>query len=173
MGSVKEFFEGLSDVQKDLFVSVINDLNAGAMPDKIERLSTFYNQLKLEIDQINKRRQSLGYQINNIETLLKTVDESIKREGDSLEMSLFQTMLQKLAVDLRAEVAALKPEKKLEKKFDVARRKESLSQRQRLAAHIYSSIIDNKRHKPSVGTSTQEVPGDAVMDEPETSEEDE
>jgi hypothetical protein len=144
MSSVHGFFEGLSDPQKDLFVSVATDLQASAPEDKIERLRSFHGQLKNEIDSINKRRQGLGAVLNNVESLMKILEKKIEEDGQDLELAMFMGALQKVSADLKAEIAALKPEKKLAKKFDVARRMESLRQRQILSTKLFSDVLHEK-----------------------------
>jgi len=140
--SVRAFYEGLTDAQKDLFLSVTTDLQTSAPEEKLERLRNFHNQLKTEIDAINKRRQGLGEVLNNVESLMKLVSSRVKE--DDLELAMFMGALQKVSADLKAEIAALKPEKKLEKKFDVARRMESLQQRQNLSLHLFSEVLDKR-----------------------------
>lgn len=144
MNSVRSFFKGLPDAQKDLFRAVTADLQAGAPEDKIERLRSFHAQLKNEIDTINKRRKGLGDTLNNVESLMKILSRKIERDGQDLELSMFMGALQKVSSDLKAEVAALKPEKKLAKKFDVARRMESLKQRQILSMNLFSEVLQEK-----------------------------
>lgn len=144
MSSVKEFYEGLPDAQKDLFRSVAADLQSSAPEEKIERLKSFHGQLKNEIDTINKRRQGLGAVLNNVESLMKILEKQAKVIGEDLELAMFLGSLQKMSADLKAEIAALKPEKKLAKKFDVARRMESLKQRQDLSVHLFSEVILSK-----------------------------
>jgi hypothetical protein len=141
--SVRDFYEGLTDAQKDLFLSVTTDLQTSAPEEKLERLQNFHGQLKSEINAINKRRQGLGEVLNNVESLMKLV-ESRGNGEDDLELAMFLGALQKVSADLKAEIAALKPEKKLEKKFDVARRMESLQQRQNLSLHLFSEVLGRK-----------------------------
>lgn len=141
--SVRDFFAGLTDAQKDLFLSVTTDLQSSAPEDKLERLRNFHSQLKKEIDSINKRRQGLGEVLNNVESLMKLLSKHME-DNDDLELSMFLGALQKVTADLKAEIAALKPEKKLEKKFDVARRMESLQQRQQLSMHLLSDVFQKK-----------------------------
>lgn len=141
--SVREFFSGLTDAQKDLFLSVTTDLQSSAPEEKLERLRTFHGQLKSEIDAINKRRQGLGSVLDNVESLSKILSKHLEK-NDNLELSMFLGALQKVAADLKAEIAALKPEKKLAKKFDVARRIESLQQRQQLSMHLFSDVLDKR-----------------------------
>jgi len=132
---VKDFFESMSESNKDLFYTVVNSIQASAPKDKIDRLDNFLQQLRKEIDQTNAHRQMLGSQVHQIEQVIKHL-VSYAEQDTSLEISLFLTTLQKIVNDLKIEIAALRPENKLEKKFDVARRKESLEQRRNLVMRI-------------------------------------
>ena len=137
--SIKDFYDGLSTPMKDLFVTVVNDLNFSASNDKIERLEDFQRQLKREIDEINRRRQALGVMASNVETLLARLEDY---GDDDLEIVMLRNNFERIIADIKAEVAATKPERKLEKKFDVSRRKEALLQRQALSEALISTVID-------------------------------
>jgi hypothetical protein len=141
MGGVRDFFEKLSGVQKDVLMSVATDLQASSPPEKVKRLTEFHEQLKKEIDQINGRREALGGILSNLEAVLRFLASYIRENGETMELVLFRTSIQKFATDLRVEVALLKPEKKLAKKFDVARRVESLMQRQTLSGYLFKEVI--------------------------------
>ena len=151
MSSVKSFFDKLSDVQRDVFVSVVTNLQASSPQEKVKRLTEFHNRLKAEIDQINNRREVLGGVLNALESLLKYLAEYIRKNGDNFELTLFRNNLQKFAADLRVEIANLRPEKKLAKKFDVARKIESLVQRQTMSGHLITEVLggSNVPAKPS------------------------
>lgn len=165
MANVRKFFESLSDSQQDLFVAVTADLQAGAPPEKFERLKEYHANLKREIDAINKRREALGNVLSNVEALLKFITEYTKKEGENFELTMFHGALQKISADLKTEIAGLKPEKKLSKKFDVARRLEAMKQRQSLAGHIFSDVLNpgkvipsDERNKLPAGESPQLLP---------------
>ena len=141
MSSIRDFYRSLPGTQQDLFVSVATDLQASAPPEKIERLGIYHTPLKTEIDAINRRRQSLGGMLNNITSLLKALDVYTDGTETPIEILLFKNNLQKVSADLKAEISSLKPEKKLEKKFDVARRREGLIQRRDLSGLLFSDVI--------------------------------
>lgn len=144
MGSVKDFYADLSDSQRDVFLSVINELQSTAPEGKISRLESFFKALKSEIDAINRRRQSLGNTLSNVETLAKYVDNYVNQGEESLEIVLLRASLEKVIGDLKAEIAALKPERKLAKKFDVARRISSLTQRRDVSTSLFEAIFGRK-----------------------------
>ena len=164
---VKTFFESLSDVQRDMFLSVATDLQATSPSDKIERLRVFHNQLKAEIDQINKRREALGGVLSNVEALLRYLAAYLRDHGETFELLLFRGSLQKFVEDLKMEVAALKPEKKLAKKFDVAKRRESLMLRQALAGHLFTDILGTGGGAVKPTLTPADTEDDAVFEEDE------
>lgn len=168
MGGVRDFFEKLSGVQKDVLMSAATDLQASSPPEKIKRLTDFHEQLKKEIDQINGRREALGGILSNLETILRYLASYIRDNGETLELVMFRTSLQKFAADMRVEVALLKPEKKLSKKFDVSRRIESLVQRQTLSAFLFKEVIGGDA-KPVSSVNIDNYP-DLFQEESDDSE---
>jgi len=160
MSSVQDFYDKLSDVQKDIFLQMATDMQSSAPEEKLARLRSFHSKLKSEIDAINRRREGLGGMLNNVESLLKLLLDYTRKNGTSLELTLFRGSLEKLAQDLKAEVAATKPEKKLEKKFDVARRIEALMQRQDLSVQLFSSLLKkgDVRELLNTGENKKAVP---------------
>ena len=141
MSSVKNFFEDLSGVQQDIFLSVVSELQTSAPNDKIERLEQFYKNLKAEIDRINYRREALGRQASGIESILNAMNKRSDIESADLEFMTFKYSLSKILNDIRVEIDTLKPEKKLAKKFDVARRLEGLKQRRDLSERVYEDVL--------------------------------
>lgn len=142
MNSVKDFFDSLSESHRDIFLAMLSDMQSTAPEEKLERLRNFQAQLKTEIDAINMRRQGLGGVLNNAETVLKFVNDYVRIKGDSLDTALLRGFIEKIIADLKSEIAATKPEKKLEKKFDVARRIESLEQRRNISTQLFSMLLN-------------------------------
>lgn len=169
MVSVKDFFGKLSGVQKDMFVSVATDLQASSPPEKLTRLTEFHGKLKEEIDRINGRREALGGVLNNIESVLKFLSQYTRAHGENFEIAAFRTSLQKFAADIRAEVAALRPEKKLAKKFDVSRKIEAINQRQSVSAHLFSEIFggDTRPMKSSNPSAAADLSVDTFEEDEE------
>lgn len=155
--TVKDFYNSLTGASKDIFASVVNEMQSSAPADKIERLTVFLNQLKMEIDAINKRRQAIGSQLNNIETLLKDL-EKYQETNNGLELQLFHGSIVSLINQFKSEIASLKPENKLQKKFDVTRKREALLQRQKLAVHLAGGVLDRKSFDAKVTKSDSKAP---------------
>jgi len=142
MSRVKDFYQQLPDADRDLFAAMANGMVNSAPPEKLERLRTFHSQLKLEIDEINKKRQALGVDLNNVETMIKDLDKFVAKEGDGLDLQLFRAHLIETAEQIKAEVATMKPEEKLVKKHDLSKRLAMLEQRRALAQNLLKEVIN-------------------------------
>jgi len=129
-----------------------NGMVNSAPPEKLERLRTFHSQLKLEIDEINKKRQALGVDLNNVETMIKDLDKFIAKEGDGLDLQMFRAHLVETAEQIKVEVAAMKPEEKLTKKHDLAKRLAMLEQRRALAQGLLREVINGDGAARSCGS---------------------
>lgn len=150
MSRVKDFYKQLPDADRDLFAAMAHGMMNSAPPEKLERLRTFHSQLKMEIDEINKRRQALGGELNNVEAMVKDLDKFVTK-GDSLELQLFRAQLLELAEQIKMEVAAMKPEEKLVKKHDLSKKLAMLTQRRALAQGLLKEVVngrsDDGRHE--------------------------
>lgn len=134
MSDVSDFFALLSSANRDRFIAVANDMLLHAPEDKIRRLLEFQAKLKSEIDHINRRREALGSQTNNVRTILDMLDNYEKNcEDPSFEVVLLRSVLESMRHDLQAEVSELRPTLKLEKKADVTRKREVLAQRKKIS----------------------------------------
>jgi len=145
MSGVRKLYESLSEPSRDLFVAVASDLQGSASPHRIEKLEEYQKKLKQEIDRVNWRRESLGGALNNVTSLLQRVDAFIAEHGDDLELLCFRNHLERLAMDIREEINAMKPEEKLAKKYDVGRKITLLKERQQLAAKLLSEVVNGPK----------------------------
>jgi hypothetical protein len=133
--SVKAFYDAVPSTTKDLLVTVIGDLQGSSRAEKIQRLEDFLKVVRQDIDDINRRRKVAGQRLDNVTALLAEVNKTLERMPD-LETELFRDALLFVEQELKREIADLRPERKLAKKFDVARRIEHLKMRQQLARRL-------------------------------------
>lgn len=140
MSELKTFYDGLSETNKEVFARMAGDLHTSSPQAKIEHLEDFLRQLKREIDEINRRREALGAALNNV---VKMKEEMVRIPPDKsdLEVELMRSFLLERELELRTEIDALKPENKLEKKFDVLKRISRMKMRQRLAEKLVVEVI--------------------------------
>jgi|GEM_PF-5930597 len=150
MAGIYEFFEGLSDTQWDGIVRVMQDLQDSASGERIESLRAFLASLTREIDNINRRRDAIGQKIENIDVLLRTLDEYVRKHKDNVETVLFRSVLLLWKSQLRSEVASLRPSEKLDKKYDTERKRELLVQVASLVSSISSKMKDAQAERSDV-----------------------
>jgi len=155
MGGVKAFYEKLSGREKDVFTAMTTDLQASSRKEKVVRLQEFLAQLKSEIDEINRRRKAAGDMLDNVVIIRLAADrglDPVKGGTPDLDLELLRDYLVALEQGLKEEIAELRPERKLEKKFDVARRIESLICRSSLAERLQVEVL-GKKSNPAVDGS--------------------
>lgn len=147
MPSVKAFYEALSSARKDVFTALAADLQSSSREEKQRRLKEFLEELKREIDEINSRRKALGDMLDNVKVIRLEADRALdpKQGGKAeLELELFRNALLQLEHDLKDEIAELRPDRKLEKKYDVARRIEGLLCRAALSERLQVEVFGKK-----------------------------
>jgi len=150
MAGIYEFFSDLSDTQWDGVVRVMQDLQDSSSAERIESLRAFLQSLTREIDNINRRRDAIGQKIENIDVFLRTLDEYVRKNKDNVEATLFRSILVLWKSQLRAEVAALRPTEKLDKKYDTERKRELLVQIQSLVSSMSSKMRDAQTERSDV-----------------------
>ena len=150
MAGIYEFFSDLSDTQWDGVVRVMQDLQDSSSAERIESLRAFLQSLTREIDNINRRRDAIGQKIENIDVFLRTLDEYVRKNKDNVEATLFRSILVLWKSQLRAEVAALRPTEKLDKKYDTERKRELLVQIQSLVSSMSSKMRDVQTERSDV-----------------------
>lgn len=162
MGSLKRFYEGLSDTRKDLFAQLANDLRTNASEEKMGRLRLFMQQLKSEIEEINRRRKALGEMLDNVVRIREDAARVLEKDPD-IELLLFRDYLTALELDLRGEIEALRPDNKLEKKCDVSKRLKLLAIRRGLSDKLMFDVVGAKDQKlPPAIVAQQEAAASAV-----------
>lgn len=142
MSTLKTFYDQLPDPTKDLFLQLTNDLRTGATPGKIQKLKMFMQELRLEIEEINRRRKGLGNQLDNVTRVMEVVDGWLRQNPNTdLEVKLFKEFLGDYASQLKVEIEGLRPANKLEKKFSVSQRIRELDARLTMADSLASEVV--------------------------------
>lgn len=125
MSGLSDFLKTLPEAKWDSVVGVMHDLQDSTSPDRIESLRQFLSTLTNEINQINRKRDALGQKVANIDTLLPVIDEYLKQQSD-LEIELFKSVLLGWKANLKSEISELRPNGKLEKKYDTESKRDLL-----------------------------------------------
>lgn len=154
---VKGFFDGLPLHKRDMFASFVGDLQASSREEKIARLKEFLDKLKDEIDEINRRRKALGGMLDNVKLLLEEADRALTAGPQDLELRLFRNQLLSIQHTLTQEIASLRPDNKLGKKTDVARRIDDLQSRRALAEQL--QVVFGKQPNPQMRSTSPLLDG--------------
>lgn len=149
---VKGLYESLNGRERDVLVMLAQDLQASSRPEKVARLKEFLAVLRKEIDEINARRKSLGDFLDNVSMVRTSAERRVKEKPADLELKLFRELMVDMEQQLKEEIALLRPERKLRKKFDVMRRIETLIGRAELTECL--QIVFGKTTNPAVGATT-------------------
>jgi predicted nucleic acid-binding Zn-ribbon protein len=153
MAGIRDFLKVLPDTRLDFVVNVITDLQDSTSGARIEKLRQFLSALTFEIDGINRKRDALGQKVANIDTLLPILDENLKSSPD-LEMELLRNTLLGWRASLKGEIAELRPNGKLEKKYDTERKRDLLIQLQSVASQLNEQM---QRARGAIGLHPDEI----------------
>jgi len=142
MAGLQEFIKGLPESRMDSVFNVVHDLQDSTAPERIESLRQFLYTLTREIDQINRKRDALGQKVANIEGLLPAIEEHL-RVTPNLEVELFKNILLGWRAALKNDIAELRPNGKLEKKYDTERKRDLLVQLQSVVEK-FNALVRSK-----------------------------
>ena len=140
MPGVSGFLKSLPEVRWDSVLSVMHDLQDSTSHERIESLRHFLNTLTREIDQINRKRDALGHKVANIDALIPPLETYLKTNSDDLEVELFKNILLGWRANLKTEISELRPNGKLEKKYDTEKKRELLIQLQSLVSKLTNQM---------------------------------
>ena len=138
--SIESWYKSLPEHKKDVVIGVINDICSACAPQKIEYLEKKLKDTTYIINRINKKRESIGMEINNANSMLAEMKDSAEK-GNDPEIMLLSAFISARLVYLRDLQSSLKPNEKLTEKHDVATRLEHLKQANDVAQTLLR-IID-------------------------------
>jgi hypothetical protein len=143
MSGISDFLSRLSEPQWDSVLLVIQELQDSAAPARMESLRKFLSSLDQEIDDVNRKRDVLGKKADNIKMVV-TLVEGYLRGNPDLEVELLKNVLVMWESSLRLEIAELRPNDKLEKKYDTERKRKFLIQIQTLVSNLNVEVTQAK-----------------------------
>jgi hypothetical protein len=144
MAGLSDFLKTLPEARWDSVVNVMHDLQDSTSPERVESLRQFLGTLTNEINQINRKRDALGQKVANIDAFIPVVDEFLKQHQD-LEVDLFKNVLLSWKAMLKSEISELRPNGKLEKKYDTERKRDTLTQLGGLLTQLNQRMKDSNR----------------------------
>lgn len=144
MAGIADFLNSLSETEWDSVLMVSQDLQDSTAPKRILSLQNFAKTLREEIDRENRKRDTLGQKVENLNNLLVLLDSEIDhgKQGESVELSLLRDVLLGWRSSLRSEIEALRPDEKLKKRYDTERKRDLLTQLQTTVTSLNRLIMD-------------------------------
>lgn len=136
-----EFWEELTDTAKDTLAEMLRDLSSEASETKLDRIKKELDSLRREINRTNSRREQLSAKLERVDAVLDRVNKVVEAGSASVDMLLFQNVLFGIRSELKREIGVLRPDDRLRKKFEKARRREELVQRAGIAAKLYEEVL--------------------------------
>lgn len=125
--AIPDFLSRMNEVEWDAFLMVVADLQDGTAPDRLQALGRFVHTLRREIDEVNARRDALGQRVANIDAAAPVLDRHLAAAPDDLESRLLRDVLAGWRLSLKAEIEELRPDGKMGKKDDAARKLDLLT----------------------------------------------
>ena len=153
MSGVQEFIKFASEKNEDLLGQFLVDLQDSAAPKRIETLKQFHQQLTQEIDQINRRRNTNGSKVRNLLTLIEYLDE-FGGKNPPEDLRIMRMFLMEWHTFLKRSVEESRPGSKLEKKYEIEHKIETLNSIQQLASVLGEGLKVSKKEQPK---KTEEV----------------
>lgn len=157
MSGIRDFFQSFSETQGDVLVQMMNDLQDSTSSLRMDNLQKFLTTLNHEIDEINKKRDALGHKVENIEAFLSLLEDRISKHRD-IELDLLHSLLLHWRMSLKLEIEELRPQAKLEKKYDTERKYDTLTELKEAATHLVREMSVLKEKAQSHCASDFPVP---------------
>lgn len=140
--TIAGFLSTLEKNEVPVFDYALRQIQDECRPERLERVAQRLNELKIEINRTNKRREMLGKKLTAVYCALELVDKFIAENGGSIEMEMLRSVLNGIVWDFRKEIGVLKPDRRLIQKSDISRVMDNLLQRREIVNYL--SILTRK-----------------------------
>jgi len=157
MSGITAFLSGLSEQEWDVMFQVSQDLQDSTSQERLNSLRQFLQTLSREIDHINRKRDALGYKVDNIDALLPMIHRYLEKNPDDLEIELFKNVLSGWRSSLKSEITSMRPNGKLDKKYDTEQKRSLLLQMSELVKRLNGRIAANTSD-PEAQTICTDIP---------------
>lgn len=133
MAGITDFLQNLfsldaGEVRCDALLRVVDDLQDSTAPDRLRNLRQYVETLTGEINRINRRRDTLGQRVANLDAIVPLLDEWLAAHSDDLEMRLLKDVLFGWRTYLHSQIEESRPGEKLRKRYDTERKLTLLDQ---------------------------------------------
>jgi hypothetical protein len=162
MSGISTFLSGLSEHEWDVMFQVSQDLQDSTSQERLNSLRQFLQTLSREIDHINRKRDALGYKVDNIDALLPMVHRYLEKNPDDLEIELFKNVLSAWRSSLKSEITSMRPNGKLDKKYDTEQKRSLLIQMSELVKRLNEKIVANSGDSEAQTICTEAPTQEAV-----------
>jgi hypothetical protein len=162
MSGISSFLGNLSEQEWDVMLQVSQDLQDSTSPERLNSLRQFLQTLSREIDHINRKRDALGYKVDNIDALLPMVHRYLEKNPDDLEIELFKNVLSAWRASLKSEITSMRPNGKLDKKYDTEQKRNLLIQMSDLVKRLNERMVESSNNSDVQTICTEPTPSEAV-----------
>ena len=158
MSGISAFLSGLSEHEWDVMFQVSQDLQDSTSQERLNSLRQFLQTLSREIDHINRKRDALGYKVDNIDALLPMIHRYLEKNPDDLEIELFKNVLSGWRSSLKSEITSMRPNGKLDKKYDTEQKRGLLVQMSELVKKLNAKLTENNENLKVQTICTEPTP---------------
>lgn len=162
MSGISAFLGGLSEQEWDVMFQVSQDLQDSTSIERLNSLRQFLQTLSREIDHINRKRNALGYKVDNIDALLPMIHRYLEKNPDDLEIELFKNVLSAWRSSLKSEITSMRPNGKLDKKYDTEQKRSLLIQMSELVRRLNEKITESNNDSKAQTICTEPASREAV-----------
>jgi hypothetical protein len=138
LSAIKDFFGGLSSVERDTFNEVLNGMMESASQEATQPLRRTIHQLRVEDERESRLRDGLHEQLQSIQSCIELITRRAK--GGEPTMLLFLALFRNVSADLHSRLADLETSERRARKRKLQAAMSSLSTRA-MAADMAAKIL--------------------------------
>lgn len=127
MAGIDDFLQNLfsldtGEVRCDALLRVVDDLQDSTSPDRLRNLQQYVETLTGEINKVNRRRDTLGQRVANLDAIMLPLEEWLVDHPDDLEVRLLKDVFLGWRTFLHSQIEESRPSEKLRKRYDTDRK---------------------------------------------------
>jgi hypothetical protein len=136
---IQRFMSSVGSAGQDSIVSAVNDMLSMSSDEKIRNIEYSLDNVKKQIDIVNKTRESMNDDIDNIKRVVSMIEKS-DAARDSLFFEILKQVLLDTSVDIRIEIAKMRPEEDLRTKHELGIALDRMTQRRKTAQMLLAAL---------------------------------
>jgi hypothetical protein len=162
MSGISTFLSELSEHEWDVMFQVSQDLQDSTSQERLNSLKQFLQTLSREIDHINRKRDALGHKVDNIDAIFPMIHRYLEKNPGDLEIELFKNVLSAWRSSLKSEITSMRPNGKLDKKYDTEQKRSLLIQMSELVRHLNGKLAESNDSPGPQTICTKPTPSEAI-----------